>query len=138
MLRKMSRVVFPYVIVFAVLISLFAGIGMMAGMRWWEILLWCVGTCLVVGGIIFTFFEVRRLAGITNPGQLALEEEEADRLTRHLIVVEESTGDPCPHHEDYPGSAGFDQGQLTSRDPGSTPLIEDLLRRRRQRHGRSV
>ncbi|HYK17666.1 MAG TPA: hypothetical protein VEV37_06580 [Bryobacteraceae bacterium] len=117
--------------VFAALLSLIAGFGMMAGMRGWEIAMWAIGTCLVVGLIIFTFFEVRRLAGISlSSEQLARDEAEADRMT--VVVVEGPTGDPVPHHEDYVESAGFDQGQLTSRTPEGTPFIEDFLNRWRK------
>ena len=34
--------------------------------------------------------------------------------------------EPYPHHEDYQGSEGEDQGQLTSHLPGSTPFFEKL------------
>jgi hypothetical protein len=126
--RRTIRIVFPYAMVFAAMLSLIAGFGMMAGMRAWEVLLWSVGACLVVGLIIFTFFEVRRLAGISlSTEQLAREEAEADRM--NIVVVEGPTSDACPHHEDYIESAGFDQGQLTSRTPEGTPFIEDFLRR---------
>jgi len=132
MVRKTSRVVFPYAAVFAVVISFIAGFGMMAGMYPWEIVLWCIGACLVIGGIIFTFFEVRRLAGISRSTQeLALEEAEADRMTRRAVVVDGPTGHPYPHHEDFAESAGFDQGQLTSRSPEHTPVIGRLLNKGR-------
>ena len=132
MVRKMSRVVFPYAMVFAVMVSFVAGFGMMAGMYRWEILLWCMGACLVVGGIIFTFFEVRRLAGISRSTQeLAREEAEADRMTRRVVVVEGPTDHPYPHHEDFAESEGSDQGQLTSRSPEGTPLIGKLWNKRR-------
>lgn len=139
MVRRTSRVVFPYVVVFAVMVSFIAGFGMMAGMHKWEILLWSLGACLVVGGIIFTFFEVRRLAGISKSNEeLAREEAETDRLTHYAVVVEGPTGDPYPHHEDHAGSPGFDQGQLTSRGPEATPWIEDWLTKRRQKRPRST
>ncbi len=131
MVRKMSRVVFPYAVVFAVMVSFIAGFGMMAGMYRWEILMWCIGACLVIGGIIFTFFEVRRLAGISKSNQeLAREEAEADRMTRRIVVVEGPTEHPYPHHEDFAESAGTDQGQMTSRSPEPTPVIGKLLDKR--------
>jgi len=137
MVRRTSRVVFPYVMVFAVMVSFIAGFGMMAGLRNWEVLLWSAGACLVVGGIIFTFFEVRRLAGISKSNaELAREEADADRLTRYVVVVEGPTGESYPHHEDHPGSPGSDQGQLTSRGPEGTPWIEDWLSRRQRRRKR--
>jgi uncharacterized membrane protein len=131
MVRKMSRVVFPYAVVFAVMVSFIAGFGMMAGMYGWQILLWCIGACLVIGGIIFTFFEVRRLAGISRSTQeLASEEAEADRMTHRIVVVEGPTGHPYPHHEDFVESAGCDQGQMTSRSPEATPVIGTFLSKR--------
>lgn len=131
MARRTSRVVFPYVMVFAAVLSLIAGLGMMAGLHAWEVALWSIGGCLVVSLIIFTFFEVRRLAGISmSSEELARQEAEADR--RIVVEVQGPTGDPCPHHEDYAESAGRDQGQLTSASPEGTPFVEDFLRRWRR------
>lgn len=122
MVRKTSRVLFPYIIVLATIISLTAGFGMMAGLQGWKILLWCVGLCLVVGAGMYTFFEVRRLAGITNPREQAWEEEQADAETEREIIIGPGTGEPYPHHEGHGESPGFDQGQLTSRSPEPTPF----------------
>jgi hypothetical protein len=124
MVRKTSRILFPYIVVLTTIISLTAGFGMMAGLTSWKILLWCVGLCLVVGAGMYTFFEVRRLAGITNPREKAWEEEQADDTTDHVVIVSPGTGEPYPHHEAHDESPGLDQGQLTSRSPEPTPLIE--------------
>jgi hypothetical protein len=133
MVRKFRHVAFPYALVLLTVIILVAGFGMMAGLHWWQILIWAVSACLVIGAIMFTFFEVRRLAGVSrSDAEIAREEAEAERQTRHVVIVQPPTGEAQPHHEDHAESPGLDQGQLTSRTPGGTPLIEDLLRKRKQ------
>lgn len=57
-------------------------------------------------------------------------EEEADPYAPRTVVVGPPTGAPYPHHEDYPESAGLEEGQLCSRLTDPTPLIEDFLNRR--------
>ena len=132
MRRKLSRVLFPYLIVFAVVVTLIAGFGMVVGLNGWETLLWSVGVCLVIGAGIFTYCEVRRLAGISKSNaELAREEDEVDRIAQHTVIVEPPTGEPYPHHEDHLQSEGFDQGQLTSRMPSPTPLVRDSLHTRK-------
>ena len=129
--RKLGRVLFPYLIVFVSLVSLIAGFGMMASAPGWQIWIWAIGGCLVVGAGMFSFFEVRRLAGISNAPDIARAEAEADRFSRLRAVVEPSTGEPCPHHEDHVGSPGIDQGQLTSRMDTPTPLVGHFAERRK-------
>ena len=127
--RKLGRVLFPYLIVFVPLICLIAGFGMMAAEPGWQIWIWAIGGCLVVGAGMFSFFEVRRLAGISKPHEQARAEAEVDRFSRLRAVVEPSTGEACPHHEDYVGSPGIDQGQLTSRMDTPTPLVGHFAER---------
>jgi len=45
------------------------------------------------------------------------------------VAVKPPTGEPYPHHEYFVESAGFDQGQLTSRIPGSTPFLDSFVER---------
>jgi hypothetical protein len=130
--RKLGRVLFPYLIVFVSLVSLIAGFGMMADAPGWQIWIWAVAGCLVVGAGMFSFFEVRRLAGISRPHENARTEAEADRFSRLRALVEPSTGEPCVHHEDQEGSPGIDQGQLTSRIDTPTPLFHFAERGKRE------
>ncbi|HLG99387.1 MAG TPA: hypothetical protein VKX49_23960 [Bryobacteraceae bacterium] len=131
--RKLFRVLFPYLIVFVVLIALIASFGMMAGIPGWQIWVWGIGACLVVGAGMFSFFEVRRLAGISkSEHERAREEAEADRITRHSAIVEGPTGEPYPHHEDHIESRGRDQGQITSSLPEPTPLVGELVEHKKK------
>lgn len=127
MARNIGRMVFAYVLVLLPVVVLIAGFGMMAGLPGRETLLWAFAGCLLVGAAIFTFFEVRRIASAKNGVERACEEEDVEQYTEHVLVVAPGTGEPYPHHETQAGSAGFDQGQLTSRIPDSTPLLGDLL-----------
>lgn len=132
MTRKLSRVLSPYLLFFSAIVTLIAGFGMVVGMHGWETVLWAIGVCLVVGAAIFTYCEVRRLAGISRSNEeLAREEDEADRRVQHGVIVQPPTADPYPHHEDHHESQGFDQGQLTSRIPSPTPLVRDSLHSRK-------
>ena len=85
-----------------------------------------IGGLFVAWGIVFTFLELRLLAQTPKEraGDILPEEKEP----YGPVTVQPATGDPYPHHEDYPESVGFDQGQLTSRISGSTPFVEDLAR----------
>jgi hypothetical protein len=99
-------------------------------------------TLALTGGLLgawatlFTLLEIRRIArkarGLTedpiNP---------ADLYVPKTVVVLPPTGDPCPHHEDYPESAGFSEEQLVFRTPDRTPIIEDFLERRAARKAKA-
>jgi hypothetical protein len=109
-----------------------AAFAALADLSWLQGLLIFIG-CLSVGwAILFTILEVRRLA------QSAREREEEALLSSsnpyvsHSVAIDPSTGDPYPHHEDYGESCGQDQGQRTSRLPGTTPLIDRLVKRARE------
>jgi len=129
--RKLSRVAFPYAVASTVTISLVIGVATMAGLLWWETLIGALGACLFISMIIFTLFEVRRIAGISRSHAERLrDEQEADREARHTVIVQPPTGQPYPHHENDPGTEGFDQGQLTARIPCSTPVVEEWLSKR--------
>jgi hypothetical protein len=94
---------------------------------WTERVLLLIGGLFVAWGILFTFLELRRLAQTPKERAEDIVAEEKERYGP--VTIQPPTGDPYPHHEDYPESAGFDQGQLTSRISGSTPFIEDLVHR---------
>ena len=130
MARNIGRMAFQYVLVLLPIVVLIAGFGMMAGLRGWETLLWAVAGCLLVGAGMFTCFEVRRLTAATSNGQQGSEEQDVDQYPKRVLIVQPPTGEPYPHHEHHAESAGFDQGQLTSRIPGSTPLVGDFLEKK--------
>lgn len=100
------------------------------GLGWTERVLMLIGGLFVAWGILFTCLEMHRLA--QTPNERAEEVLPEEEPTCSAVTVQPPTGDPYPHHEDYPESAGFDQGQLTSRTPGSTPFLEDLVGRGEQ------
>jgi len=107
--------------------------GMVAGLSWLRMLLAFLG-CLSVGwALLFSVLEARRLA--QTPDERASEalEGRANPYTSRSVDIRQPTGDPYPHHEDYFESSGQDQGQRTSRLPGSTPLIDGFLERRREK-----
>jgi hypothetical protein len=86
-----------------------------------QTLLLLLGCLLVLGTVLFTFFEVYRLATDSNR-RADRSVEEPDPDIARMVVTEPPTGEPYPHHEDYAGSPGLDQGQITSRIPDEPPL----------------
>jgi hypothetical protein len=118
--REKSRVIFVCGAVTALTITciiLYTLIEDLGGSR---TLLLLVGCLLVLGAILFTFFEVRRLAEVSD-GYSGPSGEAADPDASRLVVVEPPTGEPYPHHESHIGSPGLDQGQLTSQLPDALP-----------------
>jgi hypothetical protein len=128
--RGEEKFAFLYVVIAAGAIASAMVYSAIAGLSWLQNLLLLVG-CLIVGwAILFSVLEVRRIASTPkNRGEAAFKEDYPDRI----VTVEPPTGDPYPHHEDYPQSAGFDQGQLTSRIPNSTPFMDRFLNRQRSK-----
>ena len=103
-----------------------------ARLDWFQCVLVFVG-CLAVGwAMLYTVLEVRRLAQTPSEREQEALEGRSNPYISRSVSIEPSTGDPYPHHEEYRESCGQDQGQRTSRLPGSTPLIDDLLRRERE------
>lgn len=100
----------------------------LAGLVWWQSLLTVIGAVVVGWTALFSILELRRLAQTPSEAAKALEEASNPYFTR-TVVVEPATADPYPHHEDYVQSSGFDQGQLTSRIPDTTPFINRFGRR---------
>lgn len=104
---------------------------------WWEIICCSFGLAMVLGGGIFTVFEIRRLARISRFGPALPSEDDIVRRIRRRVVVTPDTGEACPHHESYVESPGLDQGQLTSSMPWHTPWLGELIESRRARSKRS-
>ena len=126
--RGEERLAFLYVVISAIAIACVMTYAGIAGLYWWQTALLLTGGLLGAWATLFSFLEVRRLGQTPNERQTKALAE--DPYLSREVVVAPSTGEPCPHHEDYPESAGLDQGQLTSSLPGGTPLIESLLSRR--------
>ena len=125
-----ERFAFLYVVIAAGALAsamIYSGI---AGLTLAQTILAVIGAVVVGWAILFSILEVRRLAKTPAEAAQALEEA-SNPYTPRTVVVDPPTADPYPHHEDYTQSSGFDQGQLTSRIPDTTPLIARLLGRRR-------
>ncbi len=127
---KERRFAFLYVVISAIVVACVMGYSALAGLLWWQSLLLLIGGLIGAWATLFTFLEVRRLAQDQNSAGEALREEE-DPYAPRTVVVAPPTGEPYPHHEDFPESAGFDQGQLTSKLAAETPFLERFLSRRR-------
>jgi hypothetical protein len=128
--RKTSRVVFIFVVTSAVAITCITLYSLVAGFSRFETLFLLIGSLIVLWAMIFSFLEVRRIA---SRSKSISEREEVDPDASYVVVVEPSTGHPYPHHEEHAGSAGFDQGQLTSRLPDMPYIQVRLPWRRRQK-----
>lgn len=128
-----ARFSFLYVFISAIAVGIAMTYSLIAGLAWWQTALVLIGGVVGACATLFTVLEVRRIA--QTPEQRAaealIEQENPDALPP--VVVLPPTGDPCPHHEDYPESAGFSEEQLVFRTPDRTPLIEDFLDRRAKR-----
>jgi hypothetical protein len=124
-----ERFAFLYVVIAAGAVAsamIYSGI---IGLTLGQTILAVIGAVVVGWAILFSILEVRRLAKTPAEAAQALEEA-SNPYTPRTVVVDPPTADPYPHHEDYTQSSGFDQGQLTSRIPDTTPLIARLLGRR--------
>jgi hypothetical protein len=116
--RKASRVAFTFVVASAVVITCITLYSLVAGFSRFETLFLLIGSLIVIWAMIFSFFEVRRIA----TGSKSISgHEKMDPDAPCVVIVEPPTGHPYPHHEEHAGSAGFDQGQLTSRLPDLFP-----------------
>ena len=134
--RKTIRSAFIYGAVTAVVLTCLGMYSLLAGLTIWQTLLLLSGSLIVIWTILFTVLEMLRLAKHSNSGgSQAVIEDEGLEFPR--VVVHPATGDPYPHHEHYAESGGLDQGQLTSQLPESSPLIVELIRRRRRNKPRS-
>lgn len=130
-------------IIVAILVAVI--IGLTLGLAIGPFLIWVICSALLAGGVMFTFFEVRRLAaraGYQNSlNQTDVDLDDIHRAGRAarlkllaslriMLTGPGPTNEPYPHHENHPESPGLDQGQLTSHWPSTTPILEDLSQRR--------
>jgi hypothetical protein len=104
----------------------------MAELTGWQSLVLLLGVLVVVWATIFSFLEVARIASRSQ--KIAGPDDALDPDAPRVVIVEPSTGDPCPHHENHPASPGLDQGQFTSQLRGDTPFVEFLQRRQKHRN----
>jgi hypothetical protein len=124
-----ARFSFLYVVISAVAIGCAMTYSFVAGLGSWQTILVLVGLLVGAWATLFSFLEVRRLAQAPKSVDETFKKE-PDPSAPRTVVVEPPTGAPYPHHEDYPESAGLEEGQLLSRLTDPTPLIEDFLSRR--------
>jgi hypothetical protein len=112
--------------------------SLLAGVSWPVCLMLMCSTAALVGGVAFTLVQMHIL-GLPYQrysSERAVQHDRVDaneslemRLTMQqemLVTRSNCEYRPYPHHEDFPESAGEDQGQLTSHLSGSTPFVEDL------------
>jgi hypothetical protein len=136
--REKSRTIFVCGVLTALAITCIILSALIADLGWSRTLLLSLGCLLVLGAILFTFFEVRRLAEVSNRSR-GPSDEEADPDVSRIVVIEPATGEPYPHHEGHIGSPGLDQGQLTSQLPDALPwnlrYVFLWIARRKRRRG---
>jgi hypothetical protein len=124
--RKASQVAFTYVVISAVVITAILLYSLVAELSWPQRLWLTVGVLIVVWGIVFSIHEVRRIA--TRSESILGPADVVDPDAPRKVIVEPPTSEATPHHEMHPGSAGQDQGQLTSR-LGGTPTPREFFQR---------
>ena len=129
--RGEEKFAFLYVAVSAAVVACAMTYSGIAHLTWWQTMLMLVGLLGGAWATIFSFLEVYRLNRTPEERAAGMVEEEAG--PSRPLPVAPPTGEPYPHHEYFTESAGFDQGQLTSRLPDATPLIEGFLGRFRSR-----
>jgi hypothetical protein len=125
--RKASRIAFLYAVVTALVATCIILFSMMVELSRWQSLVLLLGVLVVVWAIIFSFLEVGRIA--SGAKRIRGPDEAVDPDAPRHLIVEPPTGHPYPHHEDHEGSAGFDQGQYTSRLRDELPSIRSLWHR---------
>ena len=131
--RGLEKFAFLYVLLATVAVAGAVTFSWIAGLVWWQTLLVLVGALIGAWGTTFSFLETRRVAQRPDQRNNEILREDTDPYIPRKVKVAPPTGDPYPHHEDYPESAGFDQGQLTSRLPDETPFVEEFLKRRSEK-----
>ncbi|HYL74527.1 MAG TPA: hypothetical protein VEU96_10000 [Bryobacteraceae bacterium] len=128
-----EKFAFLYVVVSALVIPCAMTFSAIAGLAWWQTALLLIGLLVGAWGTLFSLLEVSRIGRTAMGSAGEAPGEDANPYFPRTVVVEPPTNDPYPHHEYYAESQGFDQGQLTSRLPDATPIIESFLRRRREK-----
>src|SRR5579863_3339158 len=103
--REKSQMAFVYAVVTAITVTCIVLYSLMADLSRSQILLLLFGTLFVLWAIVFTFFEVGRIARASKKGALPPVQETLDPDAPRRVIVEPPTGHPYPHHEDHAESA---------------------------------
>ena len=119
MTRKGARVAFTFVAISAIAATGIVIYGLAAGFSMFQGVILGVGCLIVLWAIIFSFFEVQRIARSSK--RIGGHESGLEDAPR-IVIVQPPTEEATPHHEVHGGSPGLDQGQLTSRSPDMQPF----------------
>ena len=130
--RGEEKFAFLYVVISAVAVGCAMTYSWIAGLALLPTVLVLTGALIGAWATLFSVLEVRRLNQTPKNSTEGIAEE-ADPYASRAVAVGPPADEPCPHHEEYPESPGFDQGQRTSRLSGTTPLIDTFLDRQRNR-----
>ena len=106
-------------------------ICILAGLSRHECVINTISGALLVGGGVFSLLNYRRAQrnhGVEIKRILEAEAFDANLAGQRAIAEQSMTApaegsEPYRHHEDHAESPGYDQGQLTSRLPGTTPFL---------------
>ena len=128
-----ARFSFLYVVIFSIAIGCASTYSLIAGLGRWQTMLLLAGALIGAWATLFAFLEIRRVAKTPNYKTDEALLQEPNPYAPRTVTVGSSTGEPYPHHEDYPESAGLEEGQLTARLNDPTPFIEEFLNRRKQK-----
>jgi len=132
--RGKEKFAFLYGVAAAVTITIVAIYSLVASLTWFQGLMLLAGCLLVIWTLVYSVLEMH--SRDREEGS-ATRLEQPDPYGPRKVVIAPPTGEPYPHHETYAESAGFDQGQLTSRIPGSTPFIDEE-KPREEKHQKAV
>lgn len=127
-----EKFAFLYVAISAIAVTCAMTFSGIAGLSRFQTVLLLIGALIGAWGTLFSVLEVRRIA------RAAMKKADhgawdGDPYYSRTLAVKPPTGEPYPHHEYFTESQGLDQGQLTARTPGGTPLIDSFLSRKRNK-----
>jgi hypothetical protein len=122
-----EKFAFLYVAISAIAVACAMTFSGVASLTIFQTVLLLIGALIGAWGTLFTVLEVRRIAHKADRAPW-----QGDPYYSRTLAVKPPTGEPYPHHEYFTESQGLDQGQLTARTPGGTPLIDSFLNRRRR------
>jgi hypothetical protein len=112
-------------------------ICLLAGLSRHECVINTISGALIIGGGVFSLLYHRQtqrnhdleIRSIVEAAALDATIA-AQRAIAEQAITEPPVGsEPYRHHEDHAESPGYDEGQLTSRLPGTTPFLEHFDRK---------
>jgi hypothetical protein len=127
--RKSSRVAFAFAVASAIVITIVILYTLVAGFTAFQASVLLGGCLIVMWAIMFSFFEIHRIARHSN--SIIREDSDVDPDAPRKVIVQPPTEEATPHHEFRPESPGLDQGQLMSNVSGS-PHPREFLPRKKQ------